>query len=120
MLLYKFYNFYEKSVQGEKIVVDNDISGEQYKDLMKTCCKYCKILSLKYRKNVFNTTREKLKKFESVNGPLGRPFIEYYSRGEEIVFYDENKKRLTYFDTEIVGFSHIVKMAKKGSIKEIK
>ena len=88
MLLYKFYNFYEKSVQGEKIVVDNDISGEQYKDLMKTCCKYCKILSLKYRKNVFNTTREKLKKFESVNGPLGRPFIEYYSRGEETVFYD--------------------------------
>lgn len=37
-----------------------------------------------------------------------------------IKFYDENMKKLMSFDKGTVGFTRIVKMAKKGSIKEIK
>jgi hypothetical protein len=39
---------------------------------------------------------------------------------EGIKFYDENMKRLMSFDKATVGFTRIVKMAKKGSIKEVK
>ena len=39
---------------------------------------------------------------------------------EGIKFYDENMKKLMSFDKATVGFTRIVKMAKKGSIKEIK
>ena len=43
-----------------------------------------------------------------------------YNEAESIKFYDENMKRLMSFDKATVGFTRIVKMAKKGSIKEIK
>ena len=43
-----------------------------------------------------------------------------YNEVESIKFYDENMKRLMSFDKATVGFTRIVKMAKKGSIKEIK
>lgn len=37
----------------------------------------------------------------------------------EIRFYDADKKKMIAFDSMMVGFSRIVKMAKKGSIKEL-
>ena len=43
-----------------------------------------------------------------------------YGEINTIKFYDENMKKLMSFDKETVGFTRIVKMAKKGSIKEIK
>ena len=43
-----------------------------------------------------------------------------YNEAESIKFYDENMKRLMSFDKATVGFTRIVKMAKKGSIKEVK
>ncbi|MBR2024183.1 MAG: hypothetical protein IKA02_00055, partial [Clostridia bacterium] len=43
-----------------------------------------------------------------------------YGEIEGIKFYDENMKKLMSFDKATVGFTRIVKMAKKGSIKEIK
>lgn len=43
-----------------------------------------------------------------------------YGEVEGIKFYDENMKKLMSFDKATVGFTRIVKMAKKGSIKEIK
>ena len=43
-----------------------------------------------------------------------------YGEIDTIKFYDENMKKLMSFDKATVGFTRIVKMAKKGSIKEIK
>ena len=43
-----------------------------------------------------------------------------YGEINTIKFYDENMKKLMSFDKATVGFTRIVKMAKKGSIKEIK
>lgn len=43
-----------------------------------------------------------------------------YGEIDGIKFYDENMKKLMSFDKATVGFTRIVKMAKKGSIKEIK
>lgn len=43
-----------------------------------------------------------------------------YGKIDTIKFYDENMKKLMSFDKATVGFTRIVKMAKKGSIKEIK
>lgn len=43
-----------------------------------------------------------------------------YGEIDGIKFYDENMKKLMSFDEATVGFTRIVKMAKKGSIKEIK
>ena len=43
-----------------------------------------------------------------------------YGEIDGIKFYDENMKKLMSFDKATVGFTQIVKMAKKGSIKEIK
>ncbi len=44
-----------------------------------------------------------------------------HTKGESnsIVFYDENKKRLMSFDPATVGYSRIVQMAKRSSIKNI-
>ncbi len=43
-----------------------------------------------------------------------------YGEIDGIKLYDENMKKLMSFDKATVGFTRIVKMAKKGSIKEIK
>ena len=81
-----------------KAYVNREIICEEYLIVFVKVTKEVAWKDIKYKKIITNT----------------------YDEVKEIVFYDENKKRLTHFDTEIVGFSQIVKMAKKGSIKEIK
>ena len=87
MLIYKFYKFYRENIADAKSIVKCDISGEEFKQLIRICCKFSTVLSLNYY-GKDAPMREKLKRFESLVGPPAISFVEYHNHGGKCIYYD--------------------------------
>ena len=78
----KTYNFYDTDLTGW---AEYDITGEDYKELMRTCCKYSKTMSFTIMKPSGISYVEELKKFavekedniQDASIKYGYPFSEF-------------------------------------------
>ena len=80
----KIYRFYDTDYYGNE---EYDITGEEYKQLIQTCCEHSEKMSFKYFSNKPTDLYQKLKKFKICSDIFTHKGYNDIVSHEEVVYY---------------------------------